>query len=225
MDNVTSRANHQAPPRRLSRSAACLLAAAILVIPCQSSGFSAQQKKTPEGSTNHSAERDRYQPMKSRNTDLTGGKESRLPPNGHKVRSMEEAVLLFTNEERSRAGLQPLEPSSALNYLARGQSRNMCAKGALRHESESFPRGWRKFAERLKIVGVRSGGENVAYRTASSETEKWAKQVVNGWMKSPPHRRNILTPRYLYLGVGIAMCKDDLTYATQVFSPDAGRLP
>jgi uncharacterized protein YkwD len=177
----------------------CLLAAIILVLAYQSIGLGAQAKPTREKNERNAAAK--------------------------KIPAMEEAVLMFTNEERSRAGLPPFESSTALNYLARGQSRNMCGKRALQHESDSFPRGWRTFPERLKMVSLKSGGENVAYRTASPEVEQWAKQVVFGWMKSPPHKKNILTARYLYMGVGIAVCKDNLAYATQVFSPDAGRLP
>ncbi len=142
-----------------------------------------------------------------------------------KVAEMERAVLLLTNKERSSAGLASFEPSAALNYLAQGQSKNMCKKKELQHESDAFPRGWKKFRDRLKMVGLRSGGENVAYLTTSPEIEKWAKQVVNGWMKSPPHKKNILNAKFLYLGVGVAMCTDNLAYVTQVFSPDIGRLP
>jgi uncharacterized protein YkwD len=177
----------------------CLLVGTILALTYQSPGLGAQPKPLRERNDSHAAEK--------------------------RIKAMEEAVLLFTNKERSRAGLTAFEPSSALNYLARGQSRNMCGIKALQHESDSFPKGWKRFPDRLKIVGVKSGGENVAYLSASSEIEKWANQVVNGWMKSAPHRKNILTARFLYLGVGITVCKDDLAYATQVFSPDAGRLP
>jgi uncharacterized protein YkwD len=177
----------------------CLLVATISVLVCQSSGFGAK-------------------PERSREKDNTNAAKTR-------IQAFEATVLLFTNKERRQAGLQPFEPSPALNYLARGQSKNMCDKRALLHESESFPRGWRTFPERLKIISVGSGGENVAYRTASPEVEKWAKQVVSGWMKSPPHKKNILTARYKYIGIGVAVCNDNLAYATQVFSPDAGRLP
>jgi uncharacterized protein YkwD len=177
----------------------CLLAATILVLTYLSPGLGAQSKPQRERSNSQAAEK--------------------------RIKAMEEAVLLFTNKERSRAGLPAFEPSVALNYLARGQSRNMCGIQGLQHESDSFPRGWKRFRDRLKIVGLQSGGENVAYLSSSPEVEKWAKQVVNGWMKSPPHKKNILAARFSYLGVGIAVCKDDLAYATQVFSPDAGRLP
>ena len=52
----------------------------------------------------------------------------------------------------------------------------------------------------------------------------WAKEVVKGWMNSPPHRRNILNPRYRYLGVGFLGCPNRLGYATQVFSSQAGTI-
>jgi len=142
-----------------------------------------------------------------------------------KIREMENALLEFTNRERSRAGLPSFRLSPALSFLARGQSKNMCARKILEHESEQFPQGWRKFSARLKKAGLRAGGENVAYRTFSGRTEAWARHVVEGWMSSPPHRKNILNPNFAYMGAGIEMCSRDLAYATQVFSPDPGRLP
>jgi uncharacterized protein YkwD len=142
-----------------------------------------------------------------------------------KVKQLEKALVFFTNKERTKADMPVLELSPALNFLARGQSTNMCDKRTLQHESDSFPAGWRKFRDRMKMADLKAGAENVAYRTSSPEVEKWAEEVVEGWMKSPPHRKNILNADFVYLGIGIVNCADNYIYATQVFSPDPGRLP
>jgi uncharacterized protein YkwD len=131
-------------------------------------------------------------------------------------------VYEYTNEERVSRGLPKLEPSPALNQVANRHSLNMCQSGSFRHESDSFPEGWRTFPKRLKNVGLSSGGENIGYQTIVRNSEKWAKGMVKGWMDSPAHRKNILDTRFRYMGVGIRPCKNKLGYATQVFSENPG---
>jgi uncharacterized protein YkwD len=46
--------------------------------------------------------------------------------------------------------------------------------------------------------------------------EEFARMAVEGWMKSPGHRENILNPRYDLSGIGVAMV-GDRAFATQVF--------
>ena len=46
--------------------------------------------------------------------------------------------------------------------------------------------------------------------------EEFARAAVEGWMKSPGHRENILNPRYDTCGIGVAMA-GDMAFATQVF--------
>ncbi len=139
--------------------------------------------------------------------------------------SIEKSIVLLTNQERSARGLPVFRISAVLTFLAKRQTDNMCAARTLAHESDRFPKGWKRFLGRLKYAGLRAGGENIAYRTLREHPEKWAKEVVKGWMNSPEHRKNILNPKWLYLGVGMKMCSNRIAYATQVFAPRAGRLP
>lgn len=151
--------------------------------------------------------------------------ESRRFLKPSEVAGLETNILKLTNEERVRHGLKQLQSSDALNYLAKNQSHNMCESKVLAHENEAFPEGWKKLIQRLKMVKVRSGAENVALRTVESDHQEWAREVVKGWMKSPSHRKNILEPMHRYLGVGVAPCENRIAYATQVFSPDPGSGP
>ena len=152
-------------------------------------------------------------------------KESGSYPSKQDLLAIEKSILLLTNNERKARELPTFQESFPLAHLATRQSENMCAARSLEHESDAFPNGWKKFTERLKIAGVTSGAENIGYRTLREQPEKWATAVVKEWMKSPPHRKNILNPRWRYLGVGIRMCADRIAYATQVFSSDPGRIP
>jgi len=141
--------------------------------------------------------------------------------------SIEENIIRLTNEQRQKAKLQPLKISPALTFLAQKQSKHMCiyTSGSLDHESKLFPEGWKKFSDRMKAVRISSAGENIAYSTSSSNPEKWADFTVRGWMNSPNHRKNILNRKFNYLGVAIWECSGNITYATQVFSSDIGRIP
>jgi uncharacterized protein YkwD len=53
--------------------------------------------------------------------------------------------------------------------------------------------------------------------------EEFARVAVDGWMKSPGHRENILNPRYDSSGIGVAMV-DGQGFATQVFRGPPRRL-
>ena len=121
-------------------------------------------------------------------------------------------------------GLKPLLAGPALNYLALEHTRHTCEFKTLEHESDKFPKGWRTLEERLRLVKLDDGGENLALRTAETP-EKWAIEVVNGWMKSPNHRKNILNKGFRYIGIGVVACSNRVVYVTQVFSTEPGHLP
>jgi len=60
---------------------------------------------------------------------------------------------------------------------------------------------------RLRAVGYISSsrdsyevGENIAWGTLSLATPR---AIVAAWMRSPPHRANILDPRYRETGIGV----------------------
>lgn len=160
-----------------------------------------------------------------RETAVSTGKSRGHAPAKIDLAQMEQLILTYTNQERKHRGLRPFASSSALRYLARTQSKNMCATGHFEHESESFPVGWRRFGERLQLVRLSVGAENIAYRTFSGRLDRWALSIMKGWMNSPEHRRNILNPRYRYVGVGVAPCANRIVYAGQVFSSRPGRVP
>jgi uncharacterized protein YkwD len=151
-------------------------------------------------------------------------KESVAFPSKQDLLTIEESILRLTNKERYTRGLPILRRSSALEYLAGRQTENMCSARLLEHESDVFPKGWKKFTDRMKAAELTSGGENIGYRTLREQPEKWAATVVKEWMGSPPHRKNILNPRWRFLGVGVQMCAKRIAYATQVFSSDPGRI-
>jgi uncharacterized protein YkwD len=93
---------------------------------------------------------------------------------------------------RSENGLLPLIPDSRLEQAALRQATYMARAGDLTHTT-----GWRRdFASRMRkadIHGFRE--ENIAY--GRFDTAK----VLNVWMNSSPHRKNMLNPKVTRFGL------------------------
>jgi uncharacterized protein YkwD len=98
-----------------------------------------------------------------------------------------------------------------------GASENIVVQPALEmgsgvHRTTIYPNG-------QQIMRDAETGKVIHYNTY----EELAKSFLTTWMNSPPHRENMVNPRYLYLGTGIARgpyteTKQDSIYATQNFS-------
>lgn len=104
------------------------------------------------------------------------------------------AVVALTNAERAKAGCKPLQVDSRLNKSALGHSADMSNRDYFEHES---PEG-EDFADREAEAGFKgnSGGENIA------RGQRSAAEVMDDWMHSPGHKRNILDCKFTKIGVG-----------------------
>ncbi|MGK5639426.1 CAP domain-containing protein [Streptomyces sp. URMC 126] len=118
-------------------------------------------------------------------------------------------VLALTNVHRTAAGLRPLDGDPRLTAAAQAHSADMAARGYHSHTAPDGGRPW----DRAVAAGCvhRSIGENIACGQRSPA------EVVEGWMNSPGHRANILTPDFTHLGVGFAGGGPAGTYWTQLF--------
>ncbi|WP_410556784.1 CAP domain-containing protein [Actinomadura fulvescens] len=107
----------------------------------------------------------------------------------------EAAVVTLTNKERAKAGCGALRTDRRLVTAARRHSADMAARNYFDHTSRNGDSPWK----RMEDAGYPSpGAENIAkgYATAAA--------VVEGWMKSPGHRANILNCKLRAIGVGMA---------------------
>jgi uncharacterized protein YkwD len=109
------------------------------------------------------------------------------------------AVLEKVNAARRKARVPPLLASPQLDQAAQKHAEDMLARGFFAHES---PDG-KTVRERAQAAGYdwRAIGENIA------EGQFTADEVMDTWLKSPGHRRNILDPGFTELGVGLALGK------------------
>lgn len=120
---------------------------------------------------------------------------SASPTSGSTVgTAIENEVVRLTNVERAKAGCGPLKHDAQLREAAYGHSADMSAKNYFDHTSKDG----RSFSDRITAAGYtwRAAAENIAkgYSTAQA--------VVQGWMNSDGHRRNILNCTYTDIGVG-----------------------
>ena len=115
-----------------------------------------------------------------------------------------EAVLDAMNDYRERHRLPPLELDRRLNAAAQDRVRDMFEQGYFDHVA---PDGTSPFAA-MRRRGYRyfAAAENLATAPCS------AGAVVDGWMRSPGHRANILGD---YEDAGIAILSGSPTYRTR----------
>ena len=124
-------------------------------------------------------------------------------------------VLTLTNQEREKAGLDPLKLNNKLALAADSHSDSMAKDDFFSHTGKDGS----SVSDRVKDTGYNylAVGENIAagYSTASA--------VVSGWMNSSGHRANILSANYTEIGIGYEFLREDTGsinynhYWTQVF--------
>ena len=112
-------------------------------------------------------------------------------------------VLQLTNAARAQArncgpdsfaATTPLTYNAALEQAALAHADDMAAKNYFSHTSQDG----RTLRERIDATGYSWStiGENIAAGQATAEI------VVQGWIDSPGHCRNIMNPAFRELGVG-----------------------
>lgn len=140
-----------------------------------------------------------------------------LPPSAEQIAgvSSEEArIMELVNRERTRAGLAELKLSARLAVAARGHSYDMALRHYFSHQSaDGVSPEQRIHGSGIDYVEV---GENI-YMEDYPDHERLAERAVRGWLGSPGHRKNMLSPVFTEAGVGMARAADGATYVTQDF--------
>ena len=124
-------------------------------------------------------------------------------------KNFENQVIQLTNQERAKHGLKPLKANWELSRVARYKSMDMRDRNYFSHTSPTYGSPFTM----IKNFGIsyRAAAENIA---AGQTTPQ---QVVQAWMNSEGHRRNILNPNYTEIGVGYAAGGTKRHYWTQMF--------
>jgi len=138
------------------------------------------------------------------------------------IKEFEHQIWQLTNLERAKYQLQPLAYDEGLADLARIHSRNMRKGKFFAHKDKSGDMvGDRKNKYYPQLI-VSSIGENLA-RFSNSARIHTPAEIVEGWMNSPEHKKNILDKDWTHLGVGVVNYADVL-FATQNFATSLVKL-
>lgn len=129
-----------------------------------------------------------------------------LPDDKISVNQQEWDVLRIVNIERFNQGKLPVTMVGALQ-----DATDIRAKELTSFYSHTRPNGKKPFTAIKKSFSKgRTFAENIAM------CQETAAEVMNSWMNSKGHRKNILTGKFTYLGVGVATT--DVNHWVQMFS-------
>jgi uncharacterized protein YkwD len=131
-----------------------------------------------------------------------------LAPSAAHAAQIRHATLCLLNRQRSRHGLRRLRPQRLLSTAATKYARLMVAQRFFAHVSP----GGSTMTQRIKRTNYLrhtrawSLGENLAWGSGSIATPA---RIVDAWMRSPGHRRNILDGGFREVGIGFALGSPD----------------
>jgi uncharacterized protein YkwD len=106
------------------------------------------------------------------------------------------AIFDETNRVRAANGLAPMEYEMHLEALAQAHARDMGLRDYFSHDCPDGVLMWDRWMA-MRIPYAEWAGENAAM---GQET---AREVVEQWMQSPGHRKNMLHTSAAYCGVGV----------------------
>jgi uncharacterized protein YkwD len=148
---------------------------------------------------------------------ITSSESSRFPPTASAAPSTKEEQYSHlvngahrqVNDFRRAHGLKPFSLDPIISAEAREHSGEMARRGkSISH------RGFNQRVEDiLKKIPYRAAAENVGFTIGHEDP---ARTVVEGWRKSPEHRKNMLGA-FSLTGIGVAQSKNGGYFFTQIF--------
>ncbi|MED4531067.1 CAP domain-containing protein [Metabacillus fastidiosus] len=105
-----------------------------------------------------------------------------------------QKVIELTNAERRKNGLPDLKGDPSLSSVAQKKSEDMEKNHYFSHTSPTYGSPF----DMMRNFGItyKTAGENIAQGQRSAE------QVVQAWMNSEGHRKNILSRDFTHIGIG-----------------------
>jgi uncharacterized protein YkwD len=131
-----------------------------------------------------------------------------------------ELTLCLLNGERAKSGLVALRPEQRLELAAQRYAADMVERDFFDHVDP----GGLDPQDRILMAGYPSinawTGENLAWGNGS---ESAPAEIVDTWMHSPGHRRNILRAEFVEIGIGVVLAaanhEPGATYVTTFGGP------
>jgi uncharacterized YkwD family protein len=125
---------------------------------------------------------------------VTPAKPAQQAPATQGISATEQKVIELTNAERRKNGLKDLVGDTKLSSVARTKSNDMQKNGYFSHTSPTYGSPF----DMMRDFGVTysTAGENIA------QGQRTPEEVVQAWMNSEGHRKNILNGAFTHIGVG-----------------------
>ena len=106
------------------------------------------------------------------------------------------ALVDITNNNRLSKNISALKPNLLLNHAAQSKAEDMAKKEYFSHTSPNGLSPWYWMLKEGYMFQV--AGENLALNFYGSQ------EVVNAWMNSSTHKKNILNEKFSDIGIGVA---------------------
>lgn len=118
---------------------------------------------------------------------------------------METQILALVNEHRVSIGKQALQSNNVATNLAKDHTKYMIGKNKISHDN--FTKRYEKLRDQANANGA---SENVAAGDFNAKT------VVEAWLNSPGHRKNI-EGDFTHIGIAALKNAEGRYYYTQLF--------
>lgn len=153
-----------------------------------------QQQATPQQQEQEPAQNQQAAPEQQQQAQ---GEQEQAEPNAQTTEGLsdfESKVVELTNVQRRNNGLPDLKAHTKLSGVAREKSNDMRKNNYFSHTSPTYGSPF----DMMRDFGVsyKSAGENIAQGQPSPQ------EVVDAWMNSEGHRKNILSGDFTHIGVG-----------------------
>jgi len=126
-----------------------------------------------------------------------------LAPGAGSMAAISAATLCLVNGERADRGLASLAPNAKLAAAAAAHAQDLVDGSYFSHTGRDGSSSLAR-VKRSGYITPGAGyvvGENLAWGTGALATPG---SIMQAWMNSPGHRKNLLNPDFRELGVGIA---------------------
>lgn len=153
---------------------------------------------------------------------VSASPSSSSPGSFANIYDAETKIHILINAQRAANGFSALNFDERLASIARKHSQDMAARGYFDHNSPEGTSFYDRYVQEGYNCAIGSG--SIIYQGAENIFEESGYSLssvpsttVDGWMNSPGHRQNILTPYWQNEGIGVAQSSDGTVYITQDF--------
>lgn len=126
------------------------------------------------------------------------------------IEDYQKIILKEVNIEREKNHLKPLKIDSRLNKIAVIKAKDMAKDKKMSHTSKKFGATFNLIKK--ENIHFTKAAENIA------SGHKTPEFVVERWLKSKGHHKNILGKDYRFIGIGKASDNEGKLYWVQIFT-------